>query len=254
MTQPYKVCPQCNIPAALDARTCTHCGRAYRTQFAPPAQQTQVFRPVAAGPLPSSVAAPVAHSVPRAFGFVCTFCGNEQVQKVSSIVQSGQWSGVTEIQTVGYATDFQGDGMMMYGGGTAVQQGSTHLAALLSPPAAPPFFPPEEIRTRNLFAGMTVGCALGALCFLQGEGGANVAALFFLIVGAVCACIAIHATLKCPEALAQAEYFHDQRIAAHQQRLERWGMLWYCPRCNHVYHPQIGQAEASGNWQQVLLG
>lgn len=44
MTQsPFKVCPQCQTPAALDAPSCTRCGRQYRTQFVPPQQQTHVF-------------------------------------------------------------------------------------------------------------------------------------------------------------------------------------------------------------------
>jgi hypothetical protein len=41
--QPYKLCPRCQTPAALDAATCAQCGRQYRTQFVPPEEQTQVF-------------------------------------------------------------------------------------------------------------------------------------------------------------------------------------------------------------------
>jgi len=36
MTQPYKVCPQCQTPAALTDPTCSRCGRQFRTQFTPP--------------------------------------------------------------------------------------------------------------------------------------------------------------------------------------------------------------------------
>ena len=42
MTQPYKVCPNCQQPAALSQTACGRCGRPYRTQFAPP-NKTQVF-------------------------------------------------------------------------------------------------------------------------------------------------------------------------------------------------------------------
>lgn len=40
---PFKVCPRCQTPAALDAAICGKCGRQYRTQFVPPPDQTQAF-------------------------------------------------------------------------------------------------------------------------------------------------------------------------------------------------------------------
>lgn len=43
MTQPYKVCPQCQTAATLEARACAVCGRQYRTQFATPEPQTTTF-------------------------------------------------------------------------------------------------------------------------------------------------------------------------------------------------------------------
>lgn len=36
MSQPYKICPQCQTPTELHTPFCTKCGRHYRTQFAPP--------------------------------------------------------------------------------------------------------------------------------------------------------------------------------------------------------------------------
>lgn len=41
--QAYKVCPQCQTPAAIDAPQCASCGRVYRTQFAQPVNQTTVI-------------------------------------------------------------------------------------------------------------------------------------------------------------------------------------------------------------------
>jgi hypothetical protein len=52
MSQPYKVCPQCKQPAALDLQTCLRCGHLYRTQFVPPTQQTQMFVPPPIQPYP----------------------------------------------------------------------------------------------------------------------------------------------------------------------------------------------------------
>lgn len=40
----YKICPQCQTPAYLNAPQCTQCGRQYRTQYA---DQTQVVSPYA---------------------------------------------------------------------------------------------------------------------------------------------------------------------------------------------------------------
>jgi hypothetical protein len=53
MQQPMKLCPQCQLPAPLDAVHCGKCGHVYRTQFAPPLDRTQVV-------LPPTVLPPVA--------------------------------------------------------------------------------------------------------------------------------------------------------------------------------------------------
>lgn len=33
MSQPHKICPRCQTPAAVDAQFCSRCGHGYRTQF-----------------------------------------------------------------------------------------------------------------------------------------------------------------------------------------------------------------------------
>lgn len=45
MTQPYKICPQCQEPDSMDAASCIRCGRVYRTTAPPPIGQTQVVMP-----------------------------------------------------------------------------------------------------------------------------------------------------------------------------------------------------------------
>lgn len=45
MNTAHKRCPQCSQPAALDAQHCRECGHTFRTQFAPPANQTQMYAP-----------------------------------------------------------------------------------------------------------------------------------------------------------------------------------------------------------------
>lgn len=42
MSQPYKLCPQCQTPTALNTPSCAKCGRQYRTQFAPTAPTIMV--------------------------------------------------------------------------------------------------------------------------------------------------------------------------------------------------------------------
>ncbi|HVT13545.1 MAG TPA: NINE protein [Fimbriimonadaceae bacterium] len=39
----YKVCPQCQTATELHAQACPRCGHPFRTQFAPPPNQTQAF-------------------------------------------------------------------------------------------------------------------------------------------------------------------------------------------------------------------
>lgn len=42
MTQPQKLCPQCQTPTALQAQVCAQCSHQYRTQFAAPIHSTQM--------------------------------------------------------------------------------------------------------------------------------------------------------------------------------------------------------------------
>lgn len=54
MTQPYKQCPRCQQNAALHVPVCLRCGHQYRTQFAPPPEQTLIVAPPV-GSLPLSL-------------------------------------------------------------------------------------------------------------------------------------------------------------------------------------------------------
>lgn len=65
-TTHYKACPQCQTPAPLQAAQCAHCGRHYRTQFAPP-DQTVTF-PASEGPGRSGayLPPPVPYQQPQA--------------------------------------------------------------------------------------------------------------------------------------------------------------------------------------------
>ena len=46
MPQSQKACPSCSQAAPIHAAVCENCGHAYRTQFAPPLDQTQVLPPL----------------------------------------------------------------------------------------------------------------------------------------------------------------------------------------------------------------
>ena len=91
MTQPFKICPQCQEPAAMNAAACARCGRVYRTTAPPPMQQTQVvlppppqyqqpYHPQAPPPTPYSQSPPLGISVQPGYhspmvavlwGFLC---------------------------------------------------------------------------------------------------------------------------------------------------------------------------------------
>ena len=64
MTQPYKICPQCQHPAAMNASACVSCGRVYRTT-APPI--CPAYRPPAPGSRTSARVAACIIAVPVGF-------------------------------------------------------------------------------------------------------------------------------------------------------------------------------------------
>jgi hypothetical protein len=72
--QPFKICPQCQEPAAINAASCARCGRVYRTT-ALPMDQTQVIGvfPVATPGLwsnPLAVKAAIAATALFLLGFI----------------------------------------------------------------------------------------------------------------------------------------------------------------------------------------
>ena len=42
---PEKICPACAAHAPIQAPTCQQCGHVFRTKFAPPLEQTQMYQP-----------------------------------------------------------------------------------------------------------------------------------------------------------------------------------------------------------------
>jgi len=232
MTQPYKLCPKCQQPAALDAPTCSRCGRVYRTRFST-AQQTQM---VAAPP-------PLPPPIPSRFAFACSVCGNEQVQKISAICQSGQWSQVGTLQTTSVAFDEYGNSAIGFGGGVQHTQGSTQLAAMLTPPPPPAYYAPGIVTTRIVWIVLTVLFALFTLAFLpSSEEVVSFGSVLFGFGTLACLAGAISTSYKCPTAVQEAQWFHQKAMDAYQQRIERWQQLYYCARCDHVYHPISHQA------------
>lgn len=57
--QPYKICPRCGLPAALETPVCAKCGRAYQTYYPPP-EVTQVVMPGMVHAQPAPQVQPVA--------------------------------------------------------------------------------------------------------------------------------------------------------------------------------------------------
>lgn len=76
----------------------------------------------------------------------CAVCGNEAVQKVSAICQSGTWVTQSKGQTIGMADDGYGHAMMVGGSSTTTSQGRTHLALVLAPPPRPTYSPIGGVR------------------------------------------------------------------------------------------------------------
>lgn len=58
MTTQVKFCPRCKFAASLPEKVCARCGHQFRTQFAPPAEPTQMIQAVAPSPAPAPAPAP----------------------------------------------------------------------------------------------------------------------------------------------------------------------------------------------------
>ena len=67
MTPSQKVCPSCQLPAPIYATVCENCGHAYRTQFMPPTDQTQVLPVLPETHFPSHRAQRKRKTPPAAF-------------------------------------------------------------------------------------------------------------------------------------------------------------------------------------------
>ena len=69
MSQPIKLCPECQTPAVLNAASCEQCGHVYRTHFPTP-DQTQMVQPMGSTPddlaqWPTQIQSPHAPGYPQ---------------------------------------------------------------------------------------------------------------------------------------------------------------------------------------------
>ena len=251
MVQPYKICPQCQQQAAMDASFCAQCGRPYHTQFVPPVGQTQAIYPNQATiPVPAVHSIPVAHQgIPSAMS--CPACSCPDVQKVSLLVHSGtvvtNSSGVsvTGGHVFGGGPNF---GMVGVTGGTSV--GQSALVQMLSPPAEP------KVPVNRSGCGIVVMVLfglpflLGGLVGLVGSGDGS--AVVPLVMGLGLCGGAFFVWRSGTQEHDNRMRLYNAQYPAWMEAMERWNLLFCCGRCGCVFNVHDRRAAAPQQMQTLL--
>jgi hypothetical protein len=168
----------------------------------------------------------------------CVACGNEQVQKVSSIVRGGAWSGVSSSSSIGGGHVFGGPDFVTVGVTQTRKAGATELAQTLMPPPTPPERRSDSGCAIVLLIMVGLAFAASGVSNIGGEGGSLAGGILMLAIAglvglAVYALATAHST---PKARAQRE----EELARWHTAMVRWDRLFYCPRCDRVYNPRSG--------------
>lgn len=235
MTQPYKLCPQCQQSAELNAQACARCGRVFRTRFTPSPDQTQVVNP-----------AP-AYASKFVSVLTCVGCGNHATTKVSALVNSGQWSADTTGVSLGAGHVFGGPNFATVGVNTSNTQGASDLARMLAAPGEP---------KRDHSPACLVGC--GAPIALLGCGmlltsassGQDVLAVVLLAIVLIAVGCGVLALAFRGHKSAFARYNEDYN--SWRRQMAAWQNLSYCSRCDRVFNPQTKQIAEPRNYMNRL--
>jgi hypothetical protein len=167
----------------------------------------------------------------------CPHCGNEQVQKVSSLVNSGTWS--EQSKTKGYLSGFSSGGSVYVGStqGDSNTVGATELARLLSPPPMPAK-PENYLIIPMLFCGIvTIFMILyhnptDAIYFALGL------TLLFIVL-----------SIWWQQTLIQRYKVAYSRWEAVMQL---WRRLYHCLKCDSVFEPDTMHYVPSHNINKLL--
>lgn len=201
--------------------------------------------PVSASPPPvppPSGLAPVLAQPFTADMLACVICGNQNVQKVSAICQSGSWSTNSRGYSTGFATDGQGNAITISGTTSSFSQGQTTLASRLSPPFRPVF--------RASWTGSVLTPLLGyflTLCIFGGLGPWAATAVV-VVTTAIWGVVLKSET----EGVASAWGRYRGQYALWEHMIKVWDRTFYCQRCDHVYDPNTRRATGLPDMPHLL--
>lgn len=175
----------------------------------------------------------------------CPICGKDDaIQKVSSVVSSGQFSGGFSGPTGGLT--YSGGKLGVVGGYTTLGgSSSSALATLLAPPREPRKPSPRTLFNVSMYIniGLTwffaFGCGGGTLA---SPGPVPLRLFGLLLVLAVTTAITCFLLWFFPK---RREYFWTKYAQDKQVwniAMERWGPLYYCFRDGIAFDPALGEA------------
>lgn len=177
----------------------------------------------------------------------CVNCQNEEVEKVSSVYNSGTWSASKQGTRHGVRWDKKGRPIVTTEPYTEHAKGATRLAEMLAPPEEP----------TNAAVVVIILACIGLLCFLWflavlvlegllGWTGSSLA-------GIVLAVVALSVLYDPAKRLAerQAEQF-QKKHALWKLAMDRWESLYYCSRCDQVFDPATGKSASPRKMSSLL--
>lgn len=226
---------------------------------APSTQLAASAQPAAPAPAPATSPQTVA-PINKSISCDCPVCGNQNVQKVSAISQSGTWtessSWVENAKwqsnstgaTAGPIHSKNGDafafgvtGSHNVGAGTTsgfgTTSGSTTLAAMLAPPPRPVQETPTDSSGCAGFCGVIL---LIIFVFWQSHTLSDTVACLLAALPA----LGVWSTIsQNQEAAKSAKDGYPELVATWERKMARWNRLFFCARCGHVYEPESGRCE-----------
>lgn len=209
-------CPNCGKPIAVGVKACPHCG----------------WTSLSTDPNLGTAA-------PMASPFVCPVCGNQDVQKVAAINESGTWEGSSV--SVGR---FGGTALS---GGTVSQashSGSTRLARLLAPPRKPAVVTPLSILVVLFLTWAFLFSAFVVPAETFDSGSLHVLSIVSLI--------SLTLLIASVIGLIILWMLKKEDRAQHPSKLATWERLLYCAKCHSVYDPQTSQSVPARQIQTIL--
>src|SRR5579871_1633666 len=242
MQPAVKYCSRCKTPAAITASSCSSCSHEYRNRFAAPSAAPALPIATPAMPVPAAyapVATPPAVSpvLVTAQAFQCPQCGNENTQKVSSLVSAGGWSSGANSVGLTVGTAWRGP---VFGAVTSThtaQTGASHQAKLLQPP-------PQPRRRGNLW---WIGSLIMVPALLVRGTYRDDAAAFWIDL---LVCLAFIG-LTIWQTQYNARRYSDE-MAVHARQMANWQMLSHCSRCDTVFHVTTRQFVPAGSIGALL--